>query len=339
MKIDVASGGELFVALAAGVPASRCVFHGNNKSVGELTMAIEAGIGTIVVDSFDELDRLDALLGPGGPLDAAAPQRVMIRVTPGIEVHTFDEVQTGQEDSKFGFGWRSGAAKEAAARVQASAWLDLVGLHMHRVAGALGRQLRPRRRERRAARAPTRSRGVLRRGWPRGGLRRGRGRCDDQPVGPGRSRGVRRRRHRRQGDRRARSVDRRAGRRHAVHRRHDQAARGHPHLRVGRRRNERQSAPVLYGRATRRSCPVPSAPSDRDGPRRRKAPKSATCWCDGVVPDDLSIGDIQYSRHHLQALVGSNYNKVFRPPVVFVRRRRSCCRPGRELRRSGPTRR
>ncbi len=131
MKIDVASGGELFVALAAGVPASRCVFHGNNKSVGELTMAIEAGIGTIVVDSFDELDRLDALLGPGGPLDAAAPQRVMIRVTPGIEVHTFDEVQTGQEDSKFGFGWRSGAAKEAAARVQASAWLDLVGLHMH----------------------------------------------------------------------------------------------------------------------------------------------------------------------------------------------------------------
>jgi len=131
MKIDVASGGELFVALAAGVPASRCVFHGNNKSVGELTMAIEAGIGTIVVDSFDELDRLDALVGPGGPLDAAAPQRVMIRVTPGIEVHTFDEVQTGQEDSKFGFGWRSGAAKEAAARAQASAWLDLVGLHMH----------------------------------------------------------------------------------------------------------------------------------------------------------------------------------------------------------------
>ena len=131
MKIDVASGGELFVALAAGVPASRCVFHGNNKSVGELTMAIEAGIGTIVVDSFDELDRLDALVGPGGPLDAAAPQRVMIRVTPGIEVHTFDEVQTGQEDSKFGFGWRSGAAKVAAARAQASAWLDLVGLHMH----------------------------------------------------------------------------------------------------------------------------------------------------------------------------------------------------------------
>lgn len=131
MRIDVASGGELFVTLAAGVPAARCVFHGNNKSVGELTMAIEAGVGAIVVDSFDELDRLDALLGAGGPLASAAPQRVMIRVTPGIEVHTFDEVQTGQEDSKFGFGWRSGAAHQAAARVQATRSLDLIGLHMH----------------------------------------------------------------------------------------------------------------------------------------------------------------------------------------------------------------
>ena len=131
MRIDVASGGELFVTMSAGVPASRCVFHGNNKSSAELSMAIEAGIGTIVVDSFDELDRLDALLGGDGPLRASAPQRVMIRVTPGIEVHTFDEVQTGQEDSKFGFGWRSGAAAEAAARVQSTPWLDLVGLHMH----------------------------------------------------------------------------------------------------------------------------------------------------------------------------------------------------------------
>lgn len=131
MRIDVASGGELFVTLAAGVPPERCVFHGNNKSVDELTMAIGAGVGTIVVDSFDELDRLEGLLGDGGPLRSAAPQRVMIRVTPGIEVHTFDEVQTGQEDSKFGFGWRSGAAKEAAARVQSTESLDLVGLHMH----------------------------------------------------------------------------------------------------------------------------------------------------------------------------------------------------------------
>ena len=131
MRIDVASGGELHVTLAAGVPAARCVFHGNNKSSAELAMAIGAGVGTIVVDSFDELDRLDALAAPGGPLAARPPQRVMIRVTPGIEVHTFDEVQTGQEDSKFGFGWRSGSALEAVARVHAAAHLDLVGLHIH----------------------------------------------------------------------------------------------------------------------------------------------------------------------------------------------------------------
>lgn len=131
MRIDVASGGELHVVLSAGVPAARCVLHGNNKSTDELTAAIDAGVGTIVVDSFDELDRLDALVGAGGPLAAAAPVTVMIRVTPGIEVHTFEEVQTGQEDSKFGFGWRSGAAAEAAARVRASGHLRLVGLHVH----------------------------------------------------------------------------------------------------------------------------------------------------------------------------------------------------------------
>jgi len=130
MRIDVASGGELHVALTAGVPAERCVFHGNNKSAEELRAAVDAGVGTIVVDSFDELDRLDVLALPGGVL-AGRTQRVMIRVTPGIEVHTFDEVQTGQEDSKFGFGWKSGAAAEATARVQATPSLDLVGLHIH----------------------------------------------------------------------------------------------------------------------------------------------------------------------------------------------------------------
>ncbi|MFN8053058.1 MAG: diaminopimelate decarboxylase [Acidimicrobiales bacterium] len=131
MRIDVASGGELHVVLAAGVPAERCVFHGNNKSSDELARAIEVGVGKIVVDSFDELDRLDALLGDGGPCAGHAPVRVMIRVTPGIEVHTFEEVQTGQEDSKFGFGWHSGAAAAAAARVQATSTLELAGLHVH----------------------------------------------------------------------------------------------------------------------------------------------------------------------------------------------------------------
>lgn len=131
MKIDVASGGELYVALSAGVPGERIVLHGNNKSDAELVMAIEAGVSKIVVDSFDELDRLEALLGPGGSHESHAPQPIMIRVTPGIEVHTFDEVQTGQEDSKFGFGWKSGAAHEAAKRAQESGAVELLGLHVH----------------------------------------------------------------------------------------------------------------------------------------------------------------------------------------------------------------
>ena len=126
MTIDVASGGELHVVLNAGVAAERCVFHGSNKSGAELAMAMAAGVGRIVVDSFDEFDRIEALVASGLPA-----QRIMIRVTPGIEVHTFEEVQTGQEDSKFGFGWHSGAALEAAARAQASSAVDLVGLHMH----------------------------------------------------------------------------------------------------------------------------------------------------------------------------------------------------------------
>jgi diaminopimelate decarboxylase len=126
MRIDVATGGELFVALQAGVPADRCILHGNNKSIDELRMAVTAGIGRVVVDSFDELDRLDGLAGEGLP----APP-VSIRITPGIEAHTHEFVRTGQEDSKFGFGWHSGAAAEAVARAQSSSSVQLVGLHMH----------------------------------------------------------------------------------------------------------------------------------------------------------------------------------------------------------------
>lgn len=126
MWLDVATGGELHVALAAGVPASRCVLHGNNKSLDELRTALAAGIGRVVVDSFDELDRLDALAAEGLPTP-----RVMIRVTPGVEAHTHEFVQTGQEDSKFGFGWHSGAAAEAVARARSSRSVELIGLHVH----------------------------------------------------------------------------------------------------------------------------------------------------------------------------------------------------------------
>jgi diaminopimelate decarboxylase len=126
LLLDVATGGELFVALHAGVPASSCVLHGNNKSVDELRMAIEAGVRHIVVDNFDELDKLDALHAQGLP----AP-RVQLRITPGVSVHTHEYIATGQNDSKFGFNLGNGDAHKAAARARASASVDFVGVHCH----------------------------------------------------------------------------------------------------------------------------------------------------------------------------------------------------------------
>ncbi len=126
MRLDVATGGELHVALAAGVPAARLVLHGNNKSVAELRRALEAGVGRIVVDSDDELDRIEALVAEGLPAPA-----VLIRVNPGIEVHTHEHVRTGNLDSKFGFPLPTGQAEDAVARAGRSAAVDLVGLHLH----------------------------------------------------------------------------------------------------------------------------------------------------------------------------------------------------------------
>jgi diaminopimelate decarboxylase len=126
MLLDVASGGELHVALAAGVPASACTVHGNNKSVEELRMAVEAGVRYVVVDSFDELDRLDALHATGTPTPA-----VLLRVTPGVHAHTHEYIATGQDDSKFGFNLGNGDAARAVERAQRSSSVDLVGLHCH----------------------------------------------------------------------------------------------------------------------------------------------------------------------------------------------------------------
>jgi diaminopimelate decarboxylase len=126
MCIDVASGGEMRVALAAGVPAERLVLHGNNKSHPELSMALEVGVGRIVVDSSDEMDRIEALVAAG----ARVPQ-VLLRITPGIEAHTHEYVRTGQDDSKFGFGLSSGAAARAIDRARHSVAMDLVGIHVH----------------------------------------------------------------------------------------------------------------------------------------------------------------------------------------------------------------
>jgi diaminopimelate decarboxylase len=120
---DVASGGELTLALAGGFDPARIVMHGNAKSRAELQLAIDAGVGLIVVDNVEEIARLEALLGAGGR------QQVMLRVTPDVRGETNDKISTGQADSKFGFALDQ--APEAIARVEASDVLDLQGLHFH----------------------------------------------------------------------------------------------------------------------------------------------------------------------------------------------------------------
>jgi diaminopimelate decarboxylase len=127
MYLDVSTGGELHVALAAGVPADRLILHGNNKSEAELARGLAAGVGRFVVDSFDEIARLGRLTDEPG----RERPRVLVRVTPGVEVHTHEFVRTGQEDSKFGFSVASGAAAEAVAALELLPGVELVGVHAH----------------------------------------------------------------------------------------------------------------------------------------------------------------------------------------------------------------
>jgi diaminopimelate decarboxylase len=127
MRIDVATGGELHVALAAGVPASRLVLHGNNKSEAELARALAERVGLIVIDSLDELRRIEHLVTS----DGYTVPRVMVRVTPGVEAHTHEFVRTGQDDSKFGFTLSTGAAAEAVKLARESPAVELVGIHVH----------------------------------------------------------------------------------------------------------------------------------------------------------------------------------------------------------------
>jgi diaminopimelate decarboxylase len=126
LGLDVASGGELAVALAAGFPPERIVLHGNNKSDAELERALQVGVGRIVVDSFDEIDRLVALAG-----SLARRPAVCIRLTVGVEAHTHEFIATAHEDQKFGFSVASGSALRAAETVLATEVLDLVGVHSH----------------------------------------------------------------------------------------------------------------------------------------------------------------------------------------------------------------
>jgi diaminopimelate decarboxylase len=129
LSLDVCSGGELAVALRAGFPAARIAMHGNNKSTDELVAAIEAGVGCMVLDSFHEIARLDAVARERG---ATVP--VMIRLTVGVEAHTHEFIATAHEDQKFGFSIAGGPtsdAAEAARRVLKADALVLVGLHSH----------------------------------------------------------------------------------------------------------------------------------------------------------------------------------------------------------------
>ena len=126
LLLDVATGGELHAVLSAGVPASVCTVHGNNKSDDELRQAVTAGVLHIVVDSFDELDRLDRLHASGLPVPD-----VHLRITPGVHAHTHEYVSTGQDDSKFGFNLANGDAQAAIARARSASSVNLVGLHCH----------------------------------------------------------------------------------------------------------------------------------------------------------------------------------------------------------------
>ncbi len=127
LLLDVASGGELHVAMAAGVPASACTMHGNNKSSFELRQAIDAGVKHVIVDSFDEFARIEALIGEGvGPVPD-----VVLRVTPGVSAHTHEFISTGQNDSKFGFNLENGDALRAVEFARRSSAMNLVGVHCH----------------------------------------------------------------------------------------------------------------------------------------------------------------------------------------------------------------
>jgi diaminopimelate decarboxylase len=148
LGVDVCTGGELEIALSAGVDPAMITLHGSNKLLSELERAVAVGVGHVVVDSFEEIARLAYVTeerdraAAGGPGDgqryaskesagAGRPPRVLVRVTTGVEAHTHEFVATAHDDQKFGFSLSSGAADEAVRRVLAAPSLDLVGLHSH----------------------------------------------------------------------------------------------------------------------------------------------------------------------------------------------------------------
>ena len=136
LGVDVCSGGELAVALSAGVAPAMITLHGNNKLPEELQQAVAANVGHVVVDSFEEIARLAYYATHGGAAGGSAPHsrarvRVLVRVTTGVEAHTHEFMATAHDDQKFGFSLASGAADEAVRRVLACPELEFAGLHSH----------------------------------------------------------------------------------------------------------------------------------------------------------------------------------------------------------------
>ena len=124
--VDVVSGGELYTALKAGFPAEKICLHGNNKLATELSLAVESGVGLIAVDSYTELDKLDALCAEKGKR-----QEILLRINPGVEAHTHRFIQTAKTDSKFGFSVADGTAEKITAYALKKEHLDLKGYHCH----------------------------------------------------------------------------------------------------------------------------------------------------------------------------------------------------------------
>ncbi|MEK8127465.1 diaminopimelate decarboxylase [Paenibacillus filicis] len=126
MSLDVVSDGELYTALQAGFPAERIHFHGNNKTPQELEMALDAGIGCFVVDNFIELHMLNALAG-----EKRKKAKILLRIAPGVDAHTHEYISTGQTDSKFGFDLENGAARQAVLESSQLPHIELLGTHSH----------------------------------------------------------------------------------------------------------------------------------------------------------------------------------------------------------------
>lgn len=126
LSLDVSSGGELFLSQRAGFPAEKIYLHGNNKTRAELELALDLGVGRIVADSFNELDLLKAIAG-----EKNVRPKILLRITPGIEAHTHEYIQTGGADSKFGFGLHSGVAMEAVKKALLINEIELIGIHAH----------------------------------------------------------------------------------------------------------------------------------------------------------------------------------------------------------------